>query len=115
MLDIELHRRALRTIVALGTEFSSAVNMVQGSGFDGRQDVVTMTAEDARSVLSRALNNELSYDQLTSWADAIEGREDIQYEPKYADALSNLLFELSNPEINRVTRDSIQGWVVLLS
>ncbi len=53
------------------------------------------------AVLQRYLTGELSSSDMEDWANTIEGREDIGYEPLHSEALKDIVFELANPELTK--------------
>ena len=114
-VSLEEHKRLLREMVALGPDFDEAATASRPLGWNGRFDVERLTADDARQVLERYLAGEFGLDRLSSWAEALEGREDLELEGDAPADLAQLLFELSAPEINDVTWESIQQWVDRLS
>jgi len=61
---------------------------------------VTLTEAHIDAVLDRYLRGTLSANEVERWADAVEGRDDVQYRDIHAGVISNLLFRLSTPEIN---------------
>ncbi|WP_434317995.1 hypothetical protein [Leifsonia sp. P73] len=69
-----------------------------------------MTADDARGVLERCIAGRVSLHRLTTWAEAVEGRDDIELDAKSPADLATLLFELSNPKINNPSLDTIRVW-----
>ncbi len=66
----------------------------------GRVGVVELRASDAVRVLDCYTEGSVSNSELVAWSEAIECRDDIDLEPSYRDWLAQLLFEVSNPEIN---------------
>jgi hypothetical protein len=48
-------------------------------------------------VLGRFINEELNENEVEAWANAIEGREDIDYEIGYEELLSDVIHQLANP------------------
>ncbi|WP_158865439.1 hypothetical protein [Leifsonia sp. AG29] len=110
-VSVTEHQRLLREMIALGPDFDEAATASRELGWNGRFDVERLTADDVRRVLQRYLAGEFGLARLSSWADALEGREDLQLDGDAPDDLAELLFELSTPEINDLSQKSIQNWV----
>ncbi len=53
-----------------------------------------------RLILERYLRGTLAASDVECWADAVEGRDDIQYLDGQEEKIADLLFRLSSPEIN---------------
>ena len=52
-------------------------------------------------VLTRFQSDTIQADEVEQWANLIENREDIKFSGKQANLLSNIIFELANPELNQ--------------
>lgn len=79
-------------------------------GWDAERPFFTVKWEHLLSVLSRYLHGELNADQVTDWADLVECREDIDYEPGFEEDLRNAVFELANPNLTQpVTPEAAHG------
>jgi hypothetical protein len=68
--------------------------------WDSDVPLFTVTREHIRTMLRRYLSGELTADQLTDWADLLECRDDITYEPASYEPLRQVIFELANPNLN---------------
>ena len=55
----------------------------------------------------RAIAAELSAEQVKDWANAIEGRDDIEFDPQDEKAVADAIFLLANPEINFPITESL--------
>jgi hypothetical protein len=58
---------------------------------------VTISEKDFLTVIKNCLNGELAFEDIERWADAIESREDLNFENE---DMQEIIFELANPEIN---------------
>ena len=65
--------------------------------WDSEVPLVIFGQQQLASVLRRYRDNELSSGDVEIWANAIEGRDDISYEP--SSAAGRLLHELANPRL----------------
>jgi len=66
-------------------------------GWDSDGPLAELKSSHIRSALHRYLQAELSAAQVEEWANAIECREDIAYEP--SSLVGETIFELANPEL----------------
>jgi len=84
-------------------EFSKTTSELQGFleslewDFDGPP--LVMNRGHFRSVLERYLKGGLSSQEVEDWANLVEGREDITFEPDDAELLREVVYELANPEL----------------
>lgn len=51
------------------------------------------------NVLVRFLNTEIDTVEVESWANLVECREDIDFEKNHSDELSQMVYQLANPEL----------------
>jgi hypothetical protein len=83
-------------------------------GWDAPSPLVVLDAVHISSVLSRFMAGELSSMQVDDWANCIEGRDDVGYDPSSAVGLA--LHELANPLLTcPLTRQSATTLVATLS
>jgi hypothetical protein len=66
-------------------------------GWDSDEPLVELKTSHIRHALDRYIRTELSAAQVEEWANAIECREDIAYEP--SSLAGDTIFELANPEL----------------
>jgi hypothetical protein len=64
------------------------------------QELVTLTAEHIRSVLTRLTSGTLTADLVCEWADAIEMREDIGYEERFHEEIVEAIHVMADPLLN---------------
>lgn len=73
--------------------------------WDIEEPLFEIKIEDIVNVLKRCLDNEIDFEILTSWADAIEYRDDLDFTNE---EIKEVIFELANPEINgEITKDRL--------
>jgi len=70
-------------------------------GWDSDEELVVLTREHLGAVLQRFVLGTLNADETSSWAEAIEGRDDIGLQKAFEPLLKQLLFELANPDITQ--------------
>jgi len=67
--------------------------------WDVNHPIITVTRDDVIAILLRFTASEFDADVLEEWANLVEGREDIQFEPDHAEAISDAIFQLANPAV----------------
>ena len=60
---------------------------------------ITMNKEDIRKALERYLKGDLSLHDVEDWANLVEGREDIVFAKRDEELLSEIIYELANPDL----------------
>jgi hypothetical protein len=61
--------------------------------------LVELTPEHVVSTLERYLTRELSADDVENWANAVESRDDIEYQKANAQSLRSAIHDLANPAL----------------
>jgi hypothetical protein len=77
----------------------SDLNQLQNFGWDSNEILVVLTTTDAKAILERHFNGNLSLDDLVTWANQIEGRDDVGFEAGHEKTLGSFIFELANPTL----------------
>jgi hypothetical protein len=85
----------LNDLIKLRRPLSELAGELAGFSWDCEMELVRLTSVDIVTALRKFLDGELSGNDIERWANLIECRDDIDYE-----GLSDLIFRLSNPEIN---------------
>jgi hypothetical protein len=65
--------------------------------WDWEGETISLTREHLRDVLQRYRSSSLPGADIETWANLIEGREDISFEPAFESALADILNQLANP------------------
>jgi hypothetical protein len=87
---------------------SEAVERLREFPWDSDDELVTMTRADGISCLDLYLTGSITADDVNVWAEALEGRDDVAFD---TELLSELLFELANPEITEPLSENLaQRW-----
>jgi hypothetical protein len=103
----------LSDLVTLSRPLAEILNDLRGFGWDSSEVLVMLAPHHITAVLYRFLAGELATSDVEDWADAIEGRDDVDYSTPQAVPLS--IFELANPLLTEaLTRQSAQQWVARL-
>lgn len=102
----------LRELIAGRSSPSVVVERLAVFGWDCDEELVIMTRDDAVGLLSRFVSGEVNTARMAEWANAIEGRDDVGFEPAANLLLGELVFELANPEITReLAVDRAEWWI----
>jgi hypothetical protein len=86
----------LLSAVALGPDFNAAIEALRQLPWDS-PELVVLGRKEILSVLQRCQGGQLSPEQVEEWANALEGRDDLGFEPADAELLHEVIFELANP------------------
>lgn len=62
--------------------------------------VAVLTRRHVSAIIDRFLNGELSADTVEAWANLVEGRDDIAFEPDHDKAVAEAVHDLANPELS---------------
>ena len=89
--------KALRDLIEIREPIAAAVSHLRRFPWDCDAELVTLTGSDLIRVLDRYLQGDLSNTDVEEWAEALEGRDDVGYEPQLSDTLKQIIFELANP------------------
>ena len=72
--------------------------------------LLVVSADHFQAVFSRFLGGEISAGQLESWADNLESRDDVGFDPPQEEFLKDLMFRIATPENNEtLTADLVRG------
>jgi hypothetical protein len=92
--------QVLESLVKLDRPLDDLAAILRGYPWDGDEGMVVLTTEDSIKVLNRFVSGDLSQFDVESWANAIESREDIEYEPGHEKLLNDMIFQLANPYLS---------------
>jgi hypothetical protein len=89
--------KPLRELIEFREPIPVAISHLRRFPWDSDAQLVTVTSNDLIRVLDAYLAGKVSNTAMEEWAEALEGREDIAYDPKQAWILKQIIFDLSNP------------------
>lgn len=73
---------------------------------------IPLTKSAAKSVLERYISDRISLEILVEWANLIEGRDDICFDPSCSQDLKQFVFDLANPDLQgSLDKDKARGWL----
>jgi hypothetical protein len=93
-------RAAIEALVELRGEVPHVLSMALSFPWDLDEPLVTLTCAHIDAILKRYVDGTLTESDVESWAEAVEGRDDIGYREGQEEKIADLLFRLSSPEIN---------------
>jgi cobalamin biosynthesis Mg chelatase CobN len=80
--------------------------------WDDEQALAHLTTENVRQVLERYISGDIPSDELHRWAESIEMRDDIEYQPQKESGIANVISFLANRDINGpVSKAEAESWV----
>jgi hypothetical protein len=92
-------RDLLVRLLAEPTEAAEIERALAAHGWDAEEALVVLGVDELRRVLDAVADGSLRPDQARSWAEAIEGRDDVGRPPATRAAVNDLLHILANPEL----------------
>ena len=102
MTSSEMDRLALvRDLLEMSKPLEKIMAQLAMMDWDYEGDGVDLTKEHLAIALQRYLRGELSDSDIESWANQIEGREDIQFDTGFKQEIENILYELANPALTQ--------------
>jgi len=104
---LENRRSLLRRVVRYELPIEDTLVLLRAYGWGSGEELVQLMAEDAIAILERYLAGELDGGQVQHWAELLEMRTDLGYEPRYDEELRRLIFLLANPEVNESLSPSL--------
>ena len=102
----------LKDLVTLQGNIESLEKDLSKFIWDSEISLYSISVEDFNYVLKKSLNDEIDFETLTSWANALECRDDLGFNNE---AMQEFIFELANPEINgEITKERLQKIIIEL-
>jgi hypothetical protein len=115
-MTVEQRIEALRGLIELRESIPVSISRLRQFPWDSDRALVVLTGNDLARMLDRYLQGELSNMELEEWANALEGRDDIGYEPSTDDNLRRIIFELANPLLaTPIGPAQVQRWKEAIS
>jgi hypothetical protein len=89
----------LRRVVRYELPLEDTLVLLRAYGWDSGGELVMLTAVDVINLLDRFFAGELSAIQVQHWAELLELRDDIGFEPRWAEHLALAIRQLATPEV----------------
>ena len=96
----------LTDLIEVRTPIEDSIARLRQFPFDSDEELVTLDIHKLLKVLDLYFNGNLSADELEEWANAVEGRDDIEFSSQTTiDAVA----ELANPVLfNQLTPENVE-------
>jgi hypothetical protein len=93
----------LKELISASTPLSSVLSELSQYPWDPQPSdkLVTLRAADICAVLQRFLSCELVSAEVEKWAEALESREDVEFDPTRFDQIKAGLHVLANPTLTQ--------------
>lgn len=92
---------AIAALIAFDRPLPALAAILDGLPADppaGTASLVTLRRQDIASLVRRYLAGEIAAAILTAWAEMVECREEIEFEPRHEEAVADALYDLAYPE-----------------
>jgi hypothetical protein len=102
----------LNSLLKFDQPLSEVTPLLNSFSWDSKGTLVTLKKDHIINILKRYLSNQLSSSDIEDWANAIEGREDIEYERDFEEIIEEAIYELANPFLtSSLSRNLAQKWI----
>ena len=99
-------KQALESLLAFEQPLKPLISALGAFPWDSDAELALLSVDHITSLLHRFATGRTTGIELEAWANAVEGRDDIGFEPPNHDLLRDLLHELANPRLTRaLTRE----------
>jgi len=94
------HFQILESLLNFNQPLNELKKNLKTLPWDNENEIIVLKRIHVIKILERYINKELNSDEISEWANLIEGREDVGFEQNNEDVLKKVIFEMANPEIN---------------
>lgn len=109
-------QQILGSLLKLDRPLVVVLRDLAGVAWDSEEELVTLRPAHLIEILSRFKSGGLDAEDVENWANAIEGRDDIEFGDDDHGTLKEVLFNLANPELEGpLTAETAEGWVERLN
>lgn len=106
----------LTSLITFDEPWARLATMVRELEWDSATAIVTLTRKQAKQVLGLVIGGSITSEDLSSWANLIEGREDIDLDVGDGCDLRDFIYEAANPIVEGpLNSDWLERWYALLS
>jgi thioester reductase-like protein len=88
----------LKDLILLQADINDLEKELSQYPWDAEEPLLKVSKVDFIFVFQKCIDNEISFDELLNWANAIECRDDLDFANE---EMQEIVFELASPEINR--------------
>jgi hypothetical protein len=101
-------QQALVNLLEFTTDIDVLTKTLRQFPWDAESTLAILTRRQLAKVLRRFQEGHLTSKELEAWANAIEGREDIDFESGYEDRLQETIYCLANPLLTEpLTKENV--------
>ncbi|RLC12083.1 MAG: hypothetical protein DRI57_18120 [Deltaproteobacteria bacterium] len=94
-------KQLLEALLVSEAPVASLLTALAEFGWDCEEEPVLLRCDHVAAMLRQFLSGEISGRDVSDWADAVEGRDDIGSDEGDEDILTDVIYELANPELTR--------------
>jgi len=96
----------LKDLVSFSGDLSALKSELSQYSWDTEEPCLIITKSQFSKVLTKCIDQIITFQDLEDWANAIECRDDLDFEDE---EMQEIIFEFSSPEINgEITKDRLQ-------
>ncbi|MGD9696372.1 MAG: hypothetical protein AB7V42_12025 [Thermoleophilia bacterium] len=106
---MDKREKALQDLIELRKPVEVAVDALTRFDWDSPDVLFVVRRDDALRVIDRYLSGALTAADAFRWADALEGREDVDIELLKPNAVEELIFVLANPLLTEPWSPDVAG------
>jgi len=108
-------KQLLEALLVSETPTDSLLSALAEFGWDCEEELVLLRCDHVAAMLRRFLSGEISGRNVSDWADAVEGRDDIGFDEGDEEILTDVIYELANPELTRaLSSETAAEWTCRL-
>ena len=102
----------LNSLLKFEQPLSEILPLLNSFEWDSEKELILLNKRHIVEIIQRYLDGKLSSSEVEDWANAIEGREDIEYERDCEQMIDDAIYELANPLLTRsLSADSAREWL----
>lgn len=106
----------LDSLFQFNQPLSETLSLLSAFGRVSKGELLTLKRQHIAGILKRYVAGKLSSAEVEDWANAIENREDIDYDPNCEDLLGEIIYELANPILTHpLTQVTAKNWLEQLT
>ena len=77
---------------------AAIVDALPAGGAVGAASLAILRRDDIAAIVRRHLAGEIAGDALAAWAEMVECREEIDFEPRHEEVVADALYDLADPD-----------------
>lgn len=77
---------------------AAIVDALPPGGAAGAAPLAILRRDDIAAIVRRHLASEIAGDALAVWAEMVECREEIEFEPRHEEVVADALYDLADPD-----------------